>query len=73
MHADARTRFVAALSVGASGSIHPQTIGGIMRALNGFVVGALAVAVVVLGYLYYRETQNNVSLKIELPRVQVDK
>ncbi len=33
--------------------------------MRGFIVGALAVAVVVLGYLYWQETKNDVSIKLE--------
>jgi len=44
-----------------------------MRSLNGFLIGALVVAVGILGYLYYQETRNNIGVKIELPRVQIDK
>jgi len=38
--------------------------------MRGFVVGALAVAVVVLGYLYYQETRNDASITIEAPKIQ---
>jgi hypothetical protein len=37
--------------------------------MRGFIVGALAVAVVVLGYLYWQETKNDVSITLEPPRV----
>ena len=42
-----------------------------MRSVSGFLIGALVVAVGVLGYLYYQETRNNVGVKIELPKVKV--
>jgi hypothetical protein len=37
--------------------------------MRGFIVGALAVAVVVLGYLYWQETKNDVNITLEPPRV----
>ena len=44
-----------------------------MQSLNGFVIGALSVAVAVLGYLYYQETRNSVGVTIDLPKVTIDK
>ncbi len=44
-----------------------------MSSMNGFLLGALVVAVGVLGYLYYQETRNNAGVKIELPKVQIQK
>jgi hypothetical protein len=42
------------------------------RTMRGFIVGALAVAVVVLGYLYWQETRNDVSIKLEAPRISTN-
>jgi hypothetical protein len=39
------------------------------KTMRGFIVGALAVAVVVLGYLYWQETRNDISIKLEAPRI----
>lgn len=39
--------------------------------MRGFIVGALVVAVAVLGYFYYQETKNDIVIsppKIETPR-----
>ena len=44
-----------------------------MTSMKGFVIGGLVVAVVVLGYLYYLETRNNAVVKIELPKVEIQK
>jgi uncharacterized membrane protein len=38
--------------------------------MRGFLLGALAVAVVVLGYLYYEETRNDASITIEAPKIE---
>lgn len=38
--------------------------------MKGFLIGALVVAVAVLGYLYYQETQNDVSIKLEAPKIE---
>jgi hypothetical protein len=39
--------------------------------MRGFLVGALAVGVVVLGYLYWEETRNDASITIEAPKVEL--
>jgi hypothetical protein len=39
---------------------------------KSFLIGALAVSVAVLGYLYYQETQNTATLKIQLPSVKIN-
>lgn len=44
-----------------------------MSSKKGFMIGALVVGVGVLGYLYYQETRNNVAIKIELPKVEIQK
>lgn len=38
--------------------------------MKGFVIGALIVAVGILGYLYYQETQNEVSISLEAPKIE---
>jgi hypothetical protein len=38
--------------------------------MKGTIVGALIVAVAVLGYLYYQETQDEVSTSIEAPKIE---
>ena len=40
--------------------------------MRGFIVGALAVAVVVLGYLYWQETRDDVNIKLEVPRISTN-
>jgi hypothetical protein len=40
--------------------------------MRGFIVGALAVAVVVLGYLYWQETKNDVNIKLQPPAVSTN-
>jgi hypothetical protein len=37
--------------------------------MKGFIIGALVVAVAVLGYFYYQRTQNDVT--IQLPKVEL--
>ncbi|WP_280950403.1 MULTISPECIES: hypothetical protein [Rhodomicrobium] len=37
--------------------------------MRGFVIGALLVVVAVLGYLYYQETRNDVTIQLEAPKV----
>ena len=37
--------------------------------MRGFIIGALVVAVVVLGYLYWQETRNDVNIKLEAPQI----
>jgi len=44
-----------------------------MKSMNGFVIGALVVAVAVLGYLYYRESQESVEIKIDVPNLKIEK
>jgi hypothetical protein len=51
--------------------IRPATQGK-DKTMRGFIVGALAVAVVVLGYLYWQETRNDVSIKLEAPRISTN-
>jgi hypothetical protein len=38
--------------------------------MRGFLIGALAVAVVVLGYLYWQETRNEASITIQAPKIE---
>jgi hypothetical protein len=38
--------------------------------MRGFLIGALAVGVIVLGYLYWEETRNDASITIEAPTIQ---
>lgn len=40
--------------------------------MRGFIVGALAIAVVVLGYLYWQETKNDVSITLKPPTVSTN-
>jgi hypothetical protein len=40
-----------------------------MKPITTFVIGALAVAVAVLGYLYYQRTKSDVT--IQLPKVEL--
>jgi hypothetical protein len=37
--------------------------------MRGFLIGVLVVAVGVLGYLYYQDQQNSVSIELEAPSV----
>ena len=41
--------------------------------MRGFIIGALLVAVGVLGYFYWQERQNEVSIKLEAPKIQMPK
>jgi hypothetical protein len=41
--------------------------------MRGFLIGALLVAVGVLGYLYWDETRNEVSIKLDPPKVELPK
>jgi hypothetical protein len=41
--------------------------------MRGFLIGALLVVVGVLGYLYWEETRNEVSIKLEPPKVELPK
>jgi hypothetical protein len=38
--------------------------------MRNFIVGGLAVVVVILGYLYYQETRNQASITIEAPKIE---
>ncbi len=38
--------------------------------MKGVLIGALVVATGVLGYLYYKETENQASITIEAPRIE---
>lgn len=38
--------------------------------MRGFLIGALAVAVAVLGYLYWQETNDDVSITLEAPKIE---
>ncbi len=40
-----------------------------MKPVTTFIIGALLVAVVALGYLYYQRTQNDIT--IQLPKVEI--
>jgi hypothetical protein len=40
-----------------------------MKPTTTFAIGALVVAVVVLGYVYYQRTKNDVT--IQLPKIEV--
>ena len=42
-----------------------------MKPVHGFVMGGLAVAVIVLGYLYYQETQKSAEITIDVPNVTI--
>ena len=37
--------------------------------MRGFIIGALLVAVAVLGYLYWEEQKNSVTVELEPPKV----
>lgn len=39
--------------------------------MRGLVIGALFVAVAVLGYLYYEETRNDVTIELEAPKINL--
>ncbi|MGH1417886.1 MAG: hypothetical protein ACRBCJ_03410 [Hyphomicrobiaceae bacterium] len=43
-----------------------------MKGSTGFIIGALLVAILVLGYFFYNETKNDASVTIEVPNVSVD-
>jgi len=43
-----------------------------MKTSTGLVILALAVCVAVLGYLYNEERKNDVSIKLEVPKVEVE-
>ncbi len=42
-----------------------------MAKMNFAVIAALSVAIAVLGYLYYMQTQNDVTVRIDVPGVEV--
>lgn len=42
-----------------------------MAKMNFAVIAALSVAIVVLGYLYYMQTRNDVTVRIDMPGVEV--
>lgn len=42
-----------------------------MNSVKSFMIGALVVAVGVLGYLYYQETSGKIGVKIEVPKIKV--
>jgi hypothetical protein len=44
-----------------------------MQAMRGFLIGALLVAVGVLGYLYWEETRNDINIKLEAPKIDLPK
>jgi hypothetical protein len=37
--------------------------------MRGFIIGALLVAVAVLGYLYWEDQRNSVTVELEAPRI----
>ena len=37
--------------------------------MRGFIIGVLLVAVAVLGYLYWEDQQNSVTVELEAPRI----
>jgi hypothetical protein len=39
--------------------------------MRGILLGALAVGVVVLGYLYWEETRNDASITIQAPKIEL--
>jgi hypothetical protein len=39
------------------------------RKMRGFIIGALIVAVAVLGYFYWEDQQNSVSIELEAPTI----
>ena len=53
-----------------------QVFGGVRRKateMRNFIVGALAVAIIVIGYLYYQETKNDASITITAPKIETPK
>lgn len=42
------------------------------QSVSLFVIAALAAGVMVLGYLYYQERQDNVNIKLKLPGVEIE-
>lgn len=43
------------------------------NANTNLIIAILAVAAIVLGYLYYQETQDNVNIKIDVPDLSIEK
>lgn len=39
--------------------------------MRGYLIGALLVVVAVLGYLYWEEQRNDVTIELEAPRISV--
>ncbi len=37
------------------------------------IIAVLAAALLILGYLYYQEQQNDVKIKLDLPGVKIEK
>lgn len=44
-----------------------------MANINSAVILFLGIAVAVLGFLYYQETKNDVTLKVDVPAVSIQK
>lgn len=44
-----------------------------MKSWQNVLIGAMAVAVAVLGYLYYQERRERVEVKIDLPNLSIEK
>jgi hypothetical protein len=42
-----------------------------MKPSSAILVACLAVAAVVLGVLYYQETKNDITIKVDPPKVQL--
>ena len=38
--------------------------------MRGVLIGALVAALGILGYLYYQETQNEVSISLDAPEIE---
>ena len=43
------------------------------QSASHLIIAVLAAGVIVLGYLYYQERQNNVNIKLKLPGVQIER
>ena len=43
-----------------------------MKSSHGILIGILVAAVAVLGYLYYKETQDDVEVKIDVPNLTIE-
>lgn len=48
----------------------PEVI--VMKPVSAILVTCFAVAAVVLGYLYYQETKNDVTISVDPPKVKVN-